>query len=91
MYNSVMESNVALKHRIDTAFFQIIDLDPGQRKDLQHMWRNARRIWEQMDQEMVYCRRQNKPTSKYQDFEQQLMDALDIIEQYLTFATLLTK
>jgi hypothetical protein len=85
-----MESNSTLKHRLDTSFFQIIDLDAGQRKDLQHMWRNARRVWELMDQEMVYCRRQNKPTSKYQDLEQQLIEALDTIEKYITFG-LLTK
>ena len=85
-----MDADLTLKRRLDTTFFQIIDLDAGQRKDLQHMWRNARRIWELMDQEMVYCRRQKKPTPKYQDFEKQLLLSLDTIEQYITFG-LLTK
>lgn len=91
MYNSAMESNITLKHRLDTSFFQIIGLEPTQRRDLQHMWRHARNVWDLMDQEMVQCRRQNKHTPKYQDFERQLVDALENIEQYLTFATLLTK
>lgn len=85
-----MELNVTLKHRLDVAFFQIIDLDPGQRRDLQHMWRHAKNLWNLMDQEMIQCRRQHKPTPKYQEFEQQLMSALDTIESYITFG-LLTK
>ena len=86
-----MESNVSLKHHLDTAFFQIISLEPAQRQDLNHMWRHARNLWNLMDQEMVYCRRQNKPTAKYQELEQKLMDAIETMDQYLTFATLLTK
>ena len=85
-----MELNVTLKHRLDVAFFQIIDLAPSQRKDLQHMWRHARNMWNLMDQEMIQCRRQNKPTSKYLEFEQDLIEALDTIESYITFG-LLTK
>lgn len=92
MYNSVMESNVTLKHRLDVSFFQIIGLEVGvQRQDLHHMWRYARNLWNLMDQELVQCRRVQKPTIKYKEFEQQLIDALENIEQYLTFATLLTK
>lgn len=85
-----MESNSTLKHRLDTAFFQIIDLAPDQRRDLQHMWRHAKNLWNLMDQEMVYCRRQHKPTAKYQEFEQSLIEMMDTIEQYITFG-LLTK
>jgi len=85
-----MDANLTLKHRLDTAFFQIIDLDPSQRKDLQHLWRNASNIWNLMDQEMVQCRRQHKPTAKYQEFEQKFIEAIETIERYITFG-LLTK
>ena len=87
-----MELNITLKHRLDVSFFQIIGLPTGeQRQDLHHMWRNARNLWNLMDQEMVQCRRSRKHTVKYIEFEQKLIDALETIEQYLTFATLLTK
>ena len=85
-----MELNVALKHRLDVAFFQIIEFEPTQRRDLQHLWRNAKNLWNLMDQEMIQCRRQHKPTLKYQEFEQELKEALDNIEKYITFG-LLTK
>lgn len=92
MYNSSMDANVTLKHRLDVSFFQIIGLPTGEmRQDMHHMWRHAKNLWNLMDQEMVQCRRVNKHTVKYQDFERQLADALENIEQYLTFATLLTK
>jgi hypothetical protein len=86
-----MELNVTLKHRIDTAFFQIIDLAPMHRRDLQTMWRVARSRWNELDIELITCRKQNKQTPKYQELEKDLLERLDLIEQYLTFATLLTK
>ena len=83
-----MELNVSLKHRLDTAFFQIIEFGPDQRRDLQHLWRNAKNLWNLMDQEMIQCRRQHKPTVKYLEFEQDLVEALDNIEKYITFGLL---
>jgi uncharacterized protein YcaQ len=80
-----------LKHRLDTAFFRIIELTQGeQRRDLQHMWRHARSMFDLMDQELVQCRRIQKYTTQYKDFEKRVEESLDTIEQYLTFATLLT-
>lgn len=85
-----MDANLTLKHRIDTAFFEIIRCDPIQRQDLQRMWRVARSKWNELDIELVTCRRQNKLTPKYQEIEADLLERLDTIEKYLTFA-LLTK
>ena len=85
-----MELNVTLTHRIDTAFFQIIGLDPFIRKDLQKMWRVARSKWNELDIELINCRRQNRCTPKYRELETDLIDRLDLIEQYITFG-LLTK
>ena len=83
-----MELNVALKHRIDTAFFQIIDMDPLQRRDLQTMWRVVRRLWDELDQELIMCRRQNKCTTKYRDIETEIEQRLENVEKYITFGML---
>lgn len=83
-----MELNSELKHRIDTAFFEIISCDPVQRKDLQKMWRQARSKWNELDIELIACRRQNKHTPKYQELESDLLERMDTIEKYLTFALL---
>ena len=85
-----MESNSTLKHRLDTIFFQIIQLPPGMREDMRRLWRPARALWDELDRELVECRRLNKPTARYSDIEQDLHNRLDIMEQYITFATLLT-
>jgi len=85
-----MELNTTLKHRIDTAFFQIIDMGPSQRKDLQTMWRVARSKWNDLDMELINCRRQNRCTPRYRDIETDLLERVDLIEQYITFG-LLTK
>lgn len=86
-----MDANVTLKHRLDVTFFQIVDLGPGQREDMRRLWRPARALWDELDRELVECRRLHKPTIRYQELEADLIERLDLIEQYLTFATLLTK
>jgi len=85
-----MESNSTLKHRLDTIFFQIIEIPPNMREDMRRLWRPARALWDKLDQELVECRRNNKPTSKYTEIETDLRTRLDLMEQYITFATLLS-
>ena len=85
-----MELNSTLKHRIDTSFFQIIDMDPLQRRDLQKMWRVARSKWNELDIELIQCRRQNRCTPKYREIETDIEERLETIEKYITFG-LLTK
>jgi hypothetical protein len=90
MYNVVMESDSTLKPRLDNVFFQIINLPSDMREDMRRLWRPARALWDELDKELVKCRRHNKPTIRYQEIEQDLQIRLDIMEQYITFATLLT-
>jgi hypothetical protein len=86
-----MELDYTPKHRLDVAFFQIIELDAGQRRDLMTMWRPAKHVWSKMDAEAIACRKQNKLTPTYRDLAKDLDARLEMIEQYITFATLLTK
>ena len=85
-----MESDSTLKQRLDNVFFQIINLPANMREDMRRLWRPARALWDELDKELVECRRHNKPTVRYQEIEQDLQVRLDIMEQYITFATLLT-
>jgi len=85
-----MDHNQDLKKRLDTIFFQIIDIPPNMREDMRRLWRPARALWDQLDRELVECRRLNKPTARYQEIEADLIARLDLMEQHLTFATLLT-
>jgi hypothetical protein len=85
-----MEHNSELKSRLDAIFFQIIHLSPNVREDMRRMWRPARALWDELDRELVECRRHDKPTPRYQAIEQDLTNRLEIMEQHITFATLLT-
>jgi hypothetical protein len=85
-----MQSDSTLKHRLDTIFFQIVEISPGMREDMRRLWRPARALWDELDKELVECRRLNKHTIKYKEIEQDILARLDIMEQYVTFATLLT-
>lgn len=86
-----MESDLTLKHRLDVVFFQIVQLAPDMREDMRRLWRPARALWDELDKELVECRRLHRPTVRYREIEQDLATRLDLMEQYLTFATLLTK
>ena len=85
-----MKSDSTLKHRLDVIFFQIIEIVPNMREDMRRLWRPARALWDELDKELVECRRHNKPTVRYQEIEQDLQARLELMEQYITFATLLT-
>jgi hypothetical protein len=54
------------------------------------MWRVARGKWNDLDQELINCRRQNRCTPRYQEIAQDLLNRIELMEQYITFATLLT-
>ncbi|CAB4129063.1 hypothetical protein UFOVP112_161 [uncultured Caudovirales phage] len=84
-----MEHNVTLKHRLDVIFFQIIELPPNMREDMRRIWRPSRALWDELDKELVECRKLHKPTIKYQEIEQDLETRLELMEQHITFAMLL--
>ena len=46
-------------------------------------------MWAQLDGEFVECRRRNRYTAKYEELARQLDEALVVLEQHLTFGTLL--
>jgi hypothetical protein len=85
-----MNHNFELKKRLDTIFFQIIEIQPNLREDMRRIWRPARALWDELDREFVECRKHNKPTPRYQAIEQDLITRIETMEQYITFATLLT-
>ena len=85
-----MKSDSTLKHRLDVIFFQIIEIVPNMREDMRRLWRPARALWDELDKELVECRRHNKPTVRYHEIEQDLLNRIELMEQYITFATLLT-
>jgi len=80
----------AYKHRLDQAFFSIIMLKPELQRDLRRMWNNAANINKEISQEQVNCRRLGKDTVQLKELQAKLGEALDHLESYLTFASLLT-
>lgn len=85
-----MDHDKSLKHRLDAIFFQIVNLPPNMREDMRRMWRPSRALWDELDREMVECRRLHKQTVRYQEVEQDLQNRVELMEQHITFATLLT-
>lgn len=84
-----MDHNPELKTRIDRAFFAINqDVRPDQREDLRRIWRRARELWSLMDIELVNCRRRNRVTPKYTDLQQECVETITTLEQYITWAHL---
>lgn len=83
-----MDHDQSLKHRIDEAFFSIVQMPPGQREDLRRMWRHTRDLWNKMDIELVNCRRASKHTPKYLELERECVQTLETLESYITWGHL---
>ena len=84
--------DMTIKQRLDDTFFNIIRLPLGHDKvqDLKKIWKNCSHTWAEMNAEYVQCRRIGRKTARYQDLEQELQEGLDLLETYLTFASLLS-
>jgi hypothetical protein len=83
-----MDHNSDYKYRIDQAFFTIIKMPPGQREDLRRMWRACRNRWDQLDIELINCRRTNKVTPKYTELATDLDQCLLTLESYISWGHL---
>jgi hypothetical protein len=81
-----------IKQRLDDTFFNImrLPLDAEKVRDLRKIWKNCSETWKEMSQEDVACRRLGRKTPRYLDLETELKDGLTLLEQYLTFASLLS-
>ena len=77
-----------LKYRLDTLYFQIIDIHPNKRGDLKRIWKHAQKLWSDLDKEMVNCRRINKLTAHYISINDAMLESFDTLEQYLVWAKL---
>jgi hypothetical protein len=53
------------------------------------MFQNCVAYWARLDGEFVECRRRKRVTQKYTEIARQLDEALVVLEQHLTFGTLL--
>ena len=74
---------------IDELFFKIIACKQEHQRDLKRMWKNCQRIRDDISREDVVCRRKGKDTVKMVELKQELIEAVNNLEQYLVFATLL--
>ena len=74
---------------IDELFFKIIACKQEHQRDLKRMWKNCQRIRDDISREDVICRRKGKDTVRMTELRQELVEAVNNLEQYLVFATLL--
>jgi len=58
-------------------------------KNLSKMWGNCALLWVELDNEFVQCRRYQKITPKYTEIAENLDKSLVVLEQQLTFGSLL--
>ena len=79
-----------LRQRVTQIESQIPNIRNRQaRRELTMMLKSAHAAMRNLDQELVECRRLQRPTSKYQDLVIEADKVLKFVEQHLTFAALL--
>jgi len=83
---TVMHHSPELFARLDAAQRVVFKLHDN---NLVKMWANCARLWNELDIEFVQCRRRQRLTAKYAEIAEKLDTALVVLEQHLTFGTLL--
>jgi predicted nucleic acid-binding Zn-ribbon protein len=79
-----------LRQRLQQLEQQIPNIKNRQaRRELVMMLKSANSALTRVDQELVECRRRQRPTVKYQDLVTEADKVLKFVEQHLTFAALL--
>ena len=74
---------------ITALYFKIIACKQEHQRDLKRIYTNCRRIQTEISKEDVICRRFGKDSPKMLDLREELVQAVNNLEQYLVFATLL--
>ena len=80
MHNEELYRRLEEAHRVA---FRLHD------NNLVKMWCNCARLWNDLDGEFVQCRRYQKVTPKYTEIAKNLDKSLVVLEQQLTFGSLL--
>lgn len=78
-----------MDYRIQELFFKIIACKQEHQRDLKRMWQHCKAIQTEISKEDVICRRKGRDTVTKIELVQKLDDAVNNLEQYLVFATLL--
>jgi hypothetical protein len=75
--------------RVQELYFKIIACKQEHQRDLKRMWQNCKAIQTEISKEDVICRRKGRDTVTKIELAKQLEQAVNNLEQYLVFATLL--
>jgi len=75
--------------RVDELFFKIIACKQEYQRDLKRMWRRCKDIITEISKEDVICRKKGRDTPRKLELVSELEESINILEQYLVFATLL--
>jgi hypothetical protein len=75
--------------RIDELFFKIITCKQEHQRDLKRLWHRCKDIITEISREDVICRRKGRDTVRKLELVAELDEAINTLEQYLVFATLL--
>ena len=85
----MFEQHYQHRRDLDQIHSQINQLKPTAKMDLLKIWRTANNQFQELDKELVICRRKAKLTSKYYTLEQQLVQMKNTLAKRITFAILL--
>lgn len=78
-----------LRDRTNQIWRQISSIQNSQhRRDLEKMYNHAEHLLTKISQEHVECRRLHRKTARLGELEQETVEILDQIEQYITLAYL---
>ena len=77
------------RKELDSIHSHINTFRPTVKMDLLRMWRTTNNVYQEMDKELVNCRRKARLSSKYLTLEQELLTLKQSLLKRITWANLL--
>jgi hypothetical protein len=86
----MQENHQAIRDKLDKCLVALQNTDGMLAKStLWKFYENCRKLWVELDKEMIECRCRNRITQKYVELESKFNECVNNFEQWTTFAKLL--
>jgi hypothetical protein len=76
------------REKLEECLGMLAQFDIRAKSSLWKFYNNCRKIWTELDKEMVYCRRRGKLSEKYLSLQNEFEECINVYKQWVTMAAL---
>lgn len=76
------------REKLEECLGMLSQFDIRAKSALWKFYNNCRKLWTELDKEMVYCRRRGKLSEKYLSLQNEFEECVNVYKQWVTMAAL---